>query len=143
MPPAQESKAQAEFARYKQRIEASGPAAPFASPLPVGAIPAWSLQPAFAAAEPQGAAGSSTTTSVVQGLGTTIRLGVDVLNAALANSVAMLGGAARAWSSTSCGCACGWSCDDCCDCCDCCGYDCCCVMSCACGCCEPRVGACC
>ena len=136
-PPAQESKAQAEFARYKQRVEASGPTAPFASPLPVGAVPAWSLQPAFAAAGPPGAAGSSTTTSVMQGLGTTIRLGVDVLNAALANSVAMLGGASRAWSS-SYGCGCG--CDDCCECC---GYDCCCVMSCRCGCCEPSVGTCC
>ena len=96
--PGQASTAQAEFARYKQRVEAAvGAAAPFASPLPGGAIPAWSLQPASAAG-PRGGPSSwgagpvatGTTSSVVQGLGTTIRLGVDALNAALANSIAMM-----------------------------------------------------
>ena len=45
--PEKESTAQTEFARYKERIEqeASGG---FASPLPPGAIPVWSLQPQFA-----------------------------------------------------------------------------------------------
>lgn len=139
-PAARESKAQAEFARYKERVETAGSAAPFASPLPAGAIPAWSLQPGFAAAGASGGApGTSAGTSVVQGLGTTIRLGVDALNAALANGIAMMGGATRAWSSSygyghEGGCGCG--CDDC-------GYDCCCVMSCGCGCCEPSVGTCC
>jgi hypothetical protein len=140
-PPVGESTAQAEFARYKERVEASGAAAPFASPRSVGAIPAWSLQPGAAMPPPGGpqawgpaGAGSGATTSAVQGLGTTIRLSVDALNAALANSIAMLGGASRAWSARygDEGCECGCN-----------GYDCCCVMGCGCGCCEPSVGTCC
>jgi hypothetical protein len=143
--PAPESKAQAEFTRYKQRVEAAaGPGAPFASPLPVGAIPAWSLQPTMAAGPRlgpsswgAGPAATGATSSVVQGLGTTIRLSVDALNAALANSIAMMGSASRTWSSYGYGRDCGCGCNDCC------GYDCCSVMHCGCGCCEPSVGTCC
>jgi hypothetical protein len=157
--PAQESKAQAEFARYKQRVQqtadASAQAASFASPLPMGAIPAWSLQPSPVVGGPPGAGavawgpGSSTggSPSITQGLGTTIRLGVDVLNAALSSSIMLLGGAGEAFggaawprASTSCGC------DACCDCCGQGACDCCCVMDCGCGsygCCEPSVGTCC
>ena len=136
-PAPQESKAQAEFARYKERVEATGPGASFASPLPVGAIPAWSLQPAFAAAGvPGGGPRTGTAPSVAEGLGTTIRLSVDALNAALANSIAMMGGTSRAWSSSSCGCDERSDSSDC-------GFDCCYVMGCGCGCCEPSVGTCC
>ena len=54
----EESKAQAEFARYKQRVEgeAAGPTG-FGTPLPPGAVPAWSLTPPPYAAPPQGAPG--------------------------------------------------------------------------------------
>jgi hypothetical protein len=153
---AQESKAQAEFARYKQRVQQTGDAtaqaASFASPLPMGAIPAWSLQPPPVSGGPPGAGavtwgpGSSSaggSQSITQGLGTTIRLGVDVLNAALSSSIMLLGGAGEAFggaawpgASRSCGC-------------DCCGQgacDCCCMMDCGCGSyggCEPSVGTCC
>jgi hypothetical protein len=151
--PAQESKAQAEFARYKDRVgEGATRAAAFASRLPTSAVPAWSLQPPLpgpppAAGGPVGwgtptGPASVDTQSVTQSLGTTIRLGVDVLNAALSSSLTMLGGgvgAARRGES----CRCGGGCDRCgpceCDCCD--------VFECGCGCgcgsCEPSVGTCC
>jgi len=101
--PAQESKAQAEFARYKDRVgEGATRAAAFASRLPTSAVPAWSLQPPLpgpppAAGGPVGwgtptGPASVDTQSVTQSLGTTIRLGVDVLNAALSSSLTMLGG---------------------------------------------------
>ena len=155
-PPAEESKAQAEFARYKERVQpeadAAGQAASFASPLPRGAMPAWSLQPSLVAAEPPGAWGRSSpgtggSPSIVSGVGTTIRLGVDVLNAALSNSLLALSGVgeavgAVAWPGASASCGC----DTCCECCGPSAYDCCCVMGCSCGtcgCCEPSVGTCC
>ena len=152
--PVEESKAQAEFARYKRRVEgaaaAEGPAAPFGSPLAPGAIPAWSLQPALPLAGPPDAggygwrrapaAGVGATGSLVEGMGTTIRLGVDVLNAALASSLRMLNGVGETvglltWGDDQ---------DSCCDCCGHHGHDCCSGMSCgSCGCCEPSVGTCC
>jgi len=166
--PAAESKAQAEFARYKERVqpaEGSAQTAAFASPLPMAAIPAWSLQPPPAAATPPGAgpgwgppgqwapgqwgrgpSSGADSPSVSQGLGTTIRLGVDVLNAALSSSLLMLGGigqtvGAVAWRDGSCGCDAG------CDCCGPCACDCCSALDCGCGtcggCCEPSVGTCC
>jgi len=145
--PAQESKAQAEFARYKNRVgEGATRATGFASPLPMSAVPAWSLQPPPLPGPPPPAGwgtptgpASVDTQSVTQSLGTTIRLGVDVLNAALSSSLTMLGGGIGAWREGSCGC--GGDCDGCgpceCDCCD--------VLDCGCGCgsCEPSVGTCC
>ena len=131
--PEKESTAQTEFARYKERMEqeASGG---FASPLPQGAIPVWSLQPQFAAVgqapvPPPWEAGAGGP-SVAQGLGTTIRLGVDALNAALSRSIRMM----DTWQE-SYGHGCG--CDECC------GYDCCSVIGCGCCGCEPSVGTCC
>jgi hypothetical protein len=147
------TKAQAEFARFKGQQSAAagtGSGAAFASPLPTAAIPAWSLQPPPPPPGPQGygpgpgqgwgpaapSAGSST--SIVEGVGTTIRLGVEVLNAALSSSLGMLTGVGDAvgWGRGTLGyedhCSCG----------DECGYDCCCVMGCG-GCCEPSVGSCC
>jgi hypothetical protein len=151
--PAQESKAQAEFARYKDRVgEGATRAAAFASRLPTSAVPAWSLQPPLpgpppAAGGPVGwgtptGPASVDTQSVTQSLGTTIRLGVDVLNAALSSSLTMLGGGVgAAWRAESCGCGGG------CDCCGSCECDCCDVFDCGCGCgygsCEPSVGTCC
>jgi hypothetical protein len=72
-------------------------------------------------------------------LGTTLRLGIDVINMALAGSLRMLGGAGYGGHEQDCGCQCG---------CgghtrqeSCCGDDCC-------GsyerdCCTPSVGSCC
>lgn len=161
--PAEESKAQAEFARYKDRVEGAATgaasAASFASPLPRGAVPAWSLQPSLVAPGPPGAGPGAWVSEppstgvpppITQGLGTTIRLGVDVLNATLSSSLRLLSGVGEtvgvlAWPGTSASCGCG-SCG--CGSCDCCGpaCDCCCVLDCSCGgcgCCEPSVGTCC
>jgi hypothetical protein len=143
------TRAQAEFARFKGQqsaAAAAGPGAAFASPLPTAAVPAWSLQPPPPPLAPPGygppwgptspSAGSYT--SIVDGVGSTIRLGVEVLNAALSNSLVMLTGVGdavgwgRGTSGYGDGCSCG----------DQCGYDCCCVMGCG-GCCEPSVGTCC
>jgi hypothetical protein len=155
--PTEESKAQAEFARYKARVEGASDETSvpsFATPLPRGAVPAWSLQPpmyATAGAEAGGgpadwgspSPGAPGSQTVVEGAGQAIRLGVDLVNAALSRSVQMLNGLGdtvgmAAWGERS-GCGCG----SCCDCCDSCGYDCCYVMGCGCGRCEPSVGSCC
>ena len=147
------SKAQAEFARYKDRVQETGaaPGASFASPLAMSAIPAWSLQPAPVSPGPPpaggpgpwgpGAQAGGGPATILQGVGTTIRLGVDVLNAALSSSLMMLGGVGDAvgWGRGTCGC--GGGCEGGCDCCG--GYDCCSLMGCGCGCCEPSVGSCC
>ena len=151
-PVAEATKAQAEFARFKNRAEqaaaaATGPGASFASPLPSSAIPAWSLQPAPGAPGPREAgsgpwgpaapSGGGKYASIVDGVGTTIRLGVEVLNAALSSSLTMLNGVGdtggRGLGSYGCDAcsACGGQC----------GYDCCSVLG-SCGCCEPRVGTC-
>jgi hypothetical protein len=154
-PAAETTKAQAEFARYKGQQQAGtgagGTGVSFASPLPTSAIPAWSLQPGPPPGPhapgpgpgpgPWGPSGSSGGgyASIVEGVGTTIRLGVEVLNAALSSSLGMLGGVGDAvgWGRVTCGC------DECCGYEDQCGYDCCCVMGCGSGCCEPSVGTCC
>jgi hypothetical protein len=154
-PPAGEAtKAQAEFARYKGQQPSSpgtGPGAAFASPLPTAAVPAWSLQPPAPPPGPPGhgpgpgpawgdaASTVESYTSIVEGVGSTIRLGVEVLNAALSSGLVML---------TGVGDAVGWGLgtsgyDDHCSCEDQCGYDCCSVMGCGGGCCEPSVGNCC
>jgi hypothetical protein len=153
--PTEESKAQAEFARYKARVEGasdetSAAAASFASPLPRGAVPAWSLQPPMYATAPAGggpadwappAPGTAGSQTVVEGAGQAIRLGVELVNAALSRSVQMLNGLGEtvgmgAWGERS-------GCGSCCDCCDPCGYDCCSMLGCGCGRCEPSVGSCC
>jgi hypothetical protein len=146
-PPAEGNQAQAEFANYKTRVQqtdaSAGGGPTFASPLQTSAIPAWSLGPAPPAPGPAmgpgpwgpGTPGGANTASIVQGFGNTIRLGVEVLNAALSSSISMMNGVA--WGQDSCGC------DDCCDCCGPPAYDCCSVMGCGCGCCEPSVGSCC
>ncbi|HWF35287.1 MAG TPA: hypothetical protein VG295_07935 [Solirubrobacteraceae bacterium] len=140
--PPEATKAQAEFAKYKDQLGQSGPAASFASPLPSAAIPAWSLRPGPGPAPGARGAGpgpyrppapgGTTYASIVDGVGTTLRLGVEVLNAALSSSLTMLNGVA--WGGGGCDCE---------ECNPCGGYDCCSVMSSGCGCCEPSVGGCC
>lgn len=145
-PAAEPTPAQAEFARFKNDTmqPTRGAAAGFATPLPTAAVPAWSLAPAHPAPPPSGhgpgwgPAPSSGTgyASIIDGVGSTIRLGVEVLNAALSSSIVMLN-AAGGWGRESYGYAdpggCGGGC----------GYDCCAVLGAGCGCCEPSVGSCC
>ena len=146
-PTPEASKAQAEFARYKDRV-ATGTGAPFASKLPTSAVPAWSLQraptaPAHVAPGPPPPSADAPSgggySAIVGGLGTTIRLGVEALNAALSSSISMMDGVTRptGWGDDACGCdACTGSCGP--SACDCCS-----VMACGSGCCEPSVGTCC
>lgn len=149
-PPSAESKtkAQAEFDRYKERM-GSPQALNRAFVYPVGfeqaakGVPNWAFPPSVAVLpEPPDMRGSLT-----ERLGTTVRLGVDIVNMALAGGIRILGGLAsgaygygeHAWSLSSCE-ACCSSCDPCeteCECHNCCG---------SCGCggrCQPSVGTCC
>ena len=152
------NKAQAEFQRYMRRMETQQPGGapafmmPFAvSPGNEGA-PVWAVPPSvamlphgpgspgfFAAMPHGGALGQGSLTS---SLGSTIRLGVDVVNAALAGSIRLLNGisgAAYSYGELGYGhsdCGCHASCNCCAD--DCCGCDCC-----GCECCNPGVGTCC
>src|SRR5690348_13105247 len=102
--PAGETKAQAEFARFKERTagaadETVGPVG-FGTPLPRGAVPAWSLgapgygpasQPPWSSTSTgPGTGPGSGTQAVTEGAGQAIRLGVELVNAALARSVRML-----------------------------------------------------
>jgi hypothetical protein len=158
-PAAEATKAQAEFHSYKDRLlqqppgsgsGPSGPGASFAAPLAGSAVPAWSLRPgppapsgppgpgaggpgSYGAPAPAGGGGYG---AIVDGVGTTIRLGVEVLNAALSSSLQMISGYGGGWGSASGAC-------DCEECNPCGGYDCCSVMGSGCGCCEPSVGSCC
>jgi len=146
-PATETSQAQDEFAQYKLRMEQAGASAgaPFASPLSASAVPAWSLQRPAAGPGPDGHGPAPSGTSaaraggsIVDGVGTTIRLGVEALNAALSSGLQMLNGVGDAvgWGQESCDCE---ECNP--------GgpvaYDCCSVMGCGGGCCEPSVGSCC
>jgi hypothetical protein len=77
--------------------------------------------------------------SLGDGAGQAIRLGVELVNAALARSLRMLNELGESYGAygwdDDCGCGCGGGCS--------CGYDCCRVMGCGCGRCEPSVGSCC
>lgn len=170
------SKAQAEFDRYKARVGAQarspGAAASFGQP------PAFSIQgaatPGWAAVAPMSGGyggapwGAPMPWPVSYGGGpvppqlgpdtltdrlrTTVRLGVDVLNATLVGGLRVMGGlsdiTAWAWSDPSrgyrghsgghCGCGCGASS---CGCHSTCGCDCCTVLSCD-PCCSPGVSSC-
>jgi hypothetical protein len=152
------NKAQAEFQRYKKRMEGQQPGGapavmmPFVVPPGSEGVPGWAVPPSVAML-PQGSGspgffatmphgGVPGQSSLTSSLGSTIRLGVDVINAALAGSVRLLNGISGAaygygepaYGHSGCGCDAG------CDCCgdDCCGYDCC-----GCECCNPSVGTCC
>jgi hypothetical protein len=131
------NKAQAEFQKYMKRMQAQGGIPGFMMPGGEGA-PGWAVPPSVAML-PGGGGGYFAPIHHPEGslttrLGSTLRLGVDVLNAALAGGVRFLNGVSGAAYGEqdyggSCGCGCG---DDCCGC-DCCGCECC----------QPGVGTCC
>jgi hypothetical protein len=164
-PAAPKNPAQVEFSRYKARMASPQPesgamGAPFAAPggFPgFGPGPAWAFPPSVAPL-PHAPAGPfigpavlgpamSATGSLGERLGTTLSLGLDLLNAGLAGSIRLLSGlsgvasglGAGMWSEPYHeGCGCGGSCS-------CHGYaqhDCCCVMGGSCD-CHPSVGTCC
>jgi hypothetical protein len=162
------NKAQAEFEKYTERrrkeaaagASASEPASAFrpevvgSSPFPGGGL-SWAvplgvgMAPAYlGGGQPgpggQGAGGDGGLGEAVAGLtagiGTTARLGVDLLNAVLFNSVKILGGFTDAYGhghQEDCGCGGGCGCESCCEP-SCCAPDCC-----GCECCSPGVGSCC
>jgi hypothetical protein len=166
--PTPKTKAQVRFEEFKARsgearaaaAAAAAPMSPAAPGLRVGpAVPAWGFPPyaalpasgfpPFATAAPDTAADGS----VGERLGSTLRLGVEVANAVLVNSLRLLhgltgmtselGGALWPQGQTgSCGgaCGCGSCCGDPVTSCGC--SDCCCLLGCGCGCCQPSVGAC-
>lgn len=144
------NEAQREFQRYKARMGAMG-GMPGAMPGPMvlpWAAPAWAMPPSFAPMQPPPGVGlpppaqpGQAAGAVAGRLGETFRLGVDVLNAALANTLTAIGGftaAAPGWgygygyghhphSYRDCGCS-----------------SCCEAMSCCCdSCCSPNVCGCC
>jgi hypothetical protein len=158
------AKAQAEFQRYKQRMAAGAPGSgaapqgvymvPVAMPPGGTGMPGWAVPPSLASLSPGGAGAFGPTLaqeavadgrSLIHQLGSTLRLGVDVVNAALANGARMLNGAyglaggygEPQWDAGACGCAscCDEGCGSDCGCSDCCGgYS---------SGCSPHVGRCC
>jgi hypothetical protein len=150
------NKAQAEYQRYLKRMQGQnqgGMQGYIAVPAGNEGVPGWAVPPSVAmltngsggyyAAMPQG--GPHGQGSLTDSLGSTIRLGVDVINAALAGGVRLLNGISGAayghrehgHGRQGCGCGCN-SCGD-----DCCGSDCCGSDCCGCECCQPGVGSCC
>jgi hypothetical protein len=143
-PDAAQNKAQAEFQRYKERLaqEAAG-GANFAI------MPGWALPPSLTAApgwhhgmpgpmfqQPAPMASGSLRLR----LGSTLRLGVDFINSALAGGVRVLSGIGAGYEmgwpagyaqGHGHGCGCGS-----------CGHDCCDYFGCS-ECCRPGVGSCC
>jgi hypothetical protein len=139
---ATQNKAQVEFQKYMKRMQAQGGIPGFMMPGGEGA-PGWAVPPSvamlprggpgyFAPMSPAGGFGEG---SLTHGLGSTLRLGVDVLNAALAGGVRFLNGMTGAayGEQDHAGCGCGCGCGDSCSGSDCCGCECC----------EPGVGTCC
>jgi hypothetical protein len=120
--------AQEAFGRYKARM-----AAPMAVPM----MPGWGMPPSMAPLPGYFYGGTGPDRphpmgSLTERLGATVRLGMDLLNAALSSGVSALSGgypAAAGYHPVGHGCGC-----------DCCGYDCCEVTSC--GCCRPGVHGC-
>jgi hypothetical protein len=137
--PSAPNKAQAEFDKYARRRDAQAAGfGPFPGdglswnvPLGVGMAPADLDGPRLGGAvrDIEKAAGG-----VAESLGTTVRLGVDLLNAALFSGVKILGGFTGAYGGQyEHGCGCESCCEP-----ECCEPDCC-----GCGCCRPGVGSCC
>ncbi len=133
-----ENAAAAEFARYKARM-AEG-AMPVMMPVMMGpgGMPGWAVPPSLTAFGAPGQAAGGGVRSIGEGLGSTVRLGIELLNAVLASSAGALGGAAMmlpqgeyGWGERDCGCGCH------------CGskIDCCAAFGCAC--CEPGISGCC
>ena len=148
------NKAQAEFEKYAQRRNAQGGGGPSGGPgggfeafpggglswaAPSGAIPIhFGPHPGHG---PHGRGGGGTlgedVGDLASGIGTTLRLGVDLLNAALFNTAKILGGFTGAYGhERDEGCGCGGGCG-------CCEPSCCEPSCCGCECCSPGVGTCC
>lgn len=134
--PGEPNKAQAEFQKYLKRMQAQGGIPGFM--MPSGGA-GWAVPPSVTMMSGGGhfAPSHHPEGSLTTRLGSTLRLGVDVLNAVLAGGVHFLNGVSGAAYGEqgyhqSCGCG-----DDCCGN-DCCGNDCC-----GCECCQPGVGSCC
>jgi hypothetical protein len=144
------NKAQAEFETYKRRTsnapasasasskaqagpQAADQALSWTAPFGVGMTPVWVGGPPPGAG--RGVAGEigGAVGAVSEGVGTTVRLGVDLLNAILFNSVKILGGFTGAYGHHEGGCGCESCCEP-----SCCEPDCC-----GCECCNPGVGSCC
>jgi hypothetical protein len=158
------TKAQAEYERYKQSsVQAPYGFAPVQGFQPAGPVvfrpigqggPSWAFPPSVAVMPSPGspggyvAASPSSGGTLVDGLGSTLRLGVDAVNAMLTGGIRILTGfsaygAGECSCGGSCGCSCGCSHESCCDRCEteCGGYDCCCLFRETC--CQPSVGRCC
>jgi hypothetical protein len=133
--PEAQNKAQAEFDKHKRRLQAqevSMPGSPFQdSGLSWAASPSAFMQPRYVSGP-----GMAPSSSLVDSIGTSLRLGIDVINAALAGGVRVLGGFADAYRYEGCGCE---KCRElsCCEECYC-GQD-----RCGCECCHTGVGSCC
>jgi len=118
-PESDASAAQEAFGKYKARL-AGGP-------MTMPPMPGWAMPPSMGPLPyyppgypyaPPGPERPHPMGSLAERLGATLRLGVDLLNAALASGAHALGGGMAgygAWSSNRCECGCG----------DPCGYDCC------------------
>jgi hypothetical protein len=148
-----ESKAAAEFRRFKAASAAAAPGASAlptapaanAAPAPMPGLPpffslpgsaqGWAMLPQPGMVQPAPLAMGP----IGDRLGSTLRLGIDVLNMALAGSLRMLGSMGYGGQEQGCGCQCG------------CGgpsrQGSCCGNDCGCGyeqdCCTPSVGSCC
>jgi hypothetical protein len=182
--PRGKTKAQEELDRFRARSAAAAapggaPPSPFSTAIPwvmpagPGGAPGWALPPSVMPypgmpgmpsmpGMPAMPAMPAGTGGIGDRVGSTLGLGVDVVNQLLAGSVRLLQGLAggaygyapQAYGGhggghghgCGCGCdcgggcGCGGGCDPCLS--DCCGYDCCGVMG-AGGCCRPSVGNCC
>jgi hypothetical protein len=151
--PVPETKAAEAFRRFKEAAAAAAASAPSKAPAPAPAQapPSFSLPPGFAqgwAVLPQPGPvppgpdqpGPQAMYPLGDRLGTTLRLGIDVINMALAGSLRMLGGAGYGGHERDCGCPCGCGGharqESCCG-----GHDCCEVFER--DCCTPSVGSCC
>lgn len=148
------NKAQTEFAKYAQgRDQAAAsanagaaggfPAGSLSWAVPIGGTLTYVAGPP-ASGRPSGAStsggGRAEAGRLTEGVGTTLRLGVDLLNAMLSSSVKVLGGFTSAYGGGHCddgGCGCGCGCESCC------APSCCQPSCCECDCCHSGVGACC
>ena len=140
-PAAALNKAQAEFEKYTKRVQAQqGGAVPvFMMPYPQGGNmgPGWAVPPSVAMLpRAPGGGGAAAAGSLTDSLGTSVRLSVDAINAALVGGVRLLSGIAGlagGYDHAGEGCGCESCCEQ-----ECCGQDCC-----GCECCRPGVGSCC
>jgi hypothetical protein len=143
------TKAQAEFQRYKSRLAAEqATAGAGGNPLyavPVGfggGMPAWGIPPSLTMLpHPPGVSGfgpamiapsAMAAGSLADRIGSSLRLGLDVVNAVLAGSARILDGMYGRYEYDEMRCGYG----SCCSCCESCCNECC-------SCCSPSVGRCC